>query len=100
MRFAKPVAYPERDIPRRLQLFLRAIRIIASKRQIAEGAKRTRLAKPVAYPERDIPRLLQLGLRVIEISAPKRQIASGVQCRRFRLLRIVCVSRAQHRGKL
>ena len=78
IRLAKAVANPDMDIPGRLQLALRAIEIIAPKRQLAKGAKRIRLAKALANPDKDIPRRLQLGLRAIEITASKRQIASGM----------------------
>ena len=57
------------DISRRLQLALRAIEIIAPKRQLAKGAKRIRLAKALANPDMDFPRRLRMALRSIEIIA-------------------------------
>ena len=66
---------------------LRAIEIIAPKRQIAERVKRIRLAKAPADPDIDISRRLQLGLRAIEIIAPKRQIAESAK--RIRLAKLM-----------
>ncbi|MGH6801035.1 MAG: hypothetical protein ACRECZ_06435, partial [Methylocella sp.] len=56
VRLAKARANPGKYIPRCLQLFLRTIEIIASKRQGAEGAKCIRLAKTRANPAKDIQR--------------------------------------------
>jgi hypothetical protein len=84
---AKAVANPGTDIPRPLQMFLRAIEIITPERRITEGVKRIRLAKAIADPDTAIPRRVQFGLRAIEIIAPKRQIAEALE--RIRLAKAV-----------
>jgi hypothetical protein len=65
VRFAKALPNPDIDIPCRLRLLLRAIEIVASKRQSAEGAQRIRLAKPIANRDTEISRLLQRGIESI-----------------------------------